>query len=81
MSEPALISSAAIDRDNPWPGLASFTEDQRAFFHGRDDEILDLTQLAERRPLVVLFGHSTMMSDGKNRGGKKRKTIGLTFSA
>jgi hypothetical protein len=58
MSEPAQSSAAAIDRDNPWPGLATFTEDQRAYFHGRDEEILDLTQLAERRPLVVLFGQS-----------------------
>ena len=48
----------AIDAENPWPGLATFTEDQRAYFHGRDEEILDLTQLAERRPLVVLFGQS-----------------------
>ncbi len=51
-------ASSAIDADNPWPGLSTFTEDQRAFFHGRDEEILDLTQLAERRPLVVLFGQS-----------------------
>ena len=50
--------SASIDADNPWPGLATFTEDQRAYFHGRDEEIIDLTQLAERRPLVVLFGQS-----------------------
>jgi WD40 repeat protein len=58
MSDPSQISSAAVDRENPWPGLASFTEDQRGFFHGRDEEITDLTQLAERRPLVVLFGQS-----------------------
>jgi len=58
MSEVSPTSSSAIDRDNPWPGLATFTEDQRAYFHGRDEEIIDLTQLAERRPLVVLFGQS-----------------------
>ena len=81
MSELKPMSAAAIDRDNPWPGLAKFAEEQRAYFHGRDEEILDLTQLAERRPLVVLFGQPTMMSEGKNRGGKKRKTTGLTFSA
>ncbi len=52
------ISSSAIDRDNPWPGLAPFTEDQGAYFHGRDDEIDDLTQLARLRALVVLFGQS-----------------------
>jgi hypothetical protein len=47
-----------VSSESPWPGLASFTEEQRAYFHGRDEEILDLTQLAERRPLVVLFGQS-----------------------
>ncbi len=55
---PQNSSAPSIDRDNPWPGLATFTEDQRAYFHGRDEEIIDLTQLAERRPLVVLFGQS-----------------------
>ena len=30
--------SAAIDRENPWPGLASFTEDARTFFFGRKQE-------------------------------------------
>ena len=63
-SVPASVNSvlpnpaASVDRDNPWPGLAAFTEEQCAFFHGRDEEIIDLTQLAERRPLVVLFGQS-----------------------
>lgn len=58
MPDSAPVSAPAIDADNPWPGLATFTEDQRAYFHGRDEEIIDLTQLAERRPLVVLFGQS-----------------------
>jgi WD40 repeat protein len=50
--------SASVDAENPWPGLAPFTEDQGAFFHGRDDEIDDLTQIARLRALVVLFGQS-----------------------
>jgi WD40 repeat protein len=58
MSDSTPISSSAIDADNPWPGLATFTEDQGAYFHGRDDEIDDLTQLARLRALVVLFGQS-----------------------
>ena len=32
-----LQTSAAVDRENPWPGLASFTEDSRAFFFGREN--------------------------------------------
>jgi hypothetical protein len=35
--------SSLVSSDEPWPGLATFTEDQRAYFHGRDEEILDLT--------------------------------------
>ncbi|MFM9952980.1 MAG: hypothetical protein ACKVVO_02905, partial [Opitutaceae bacterium] len=58
MSVERSAAIAAIDRDNPWPGLATFTEDQGAYFHGRDDEIDDLTQLARLRALVVLFGQS-----------------------
>ena len=58
MSVERSASIAAIDADNPWPGLATFTEDQGAYFHGRDDEIDDLTQLARLRALVVLFGQS-----------------------
>ncbi|MBI5767360.1 MAG: hypothetical protein HZA93_06155 [Verrucomicrobia bacterium] len=58
MSEVSQTSAGTIDRENPWPGLAPFTEDQGAFFHGRDDEIDDLTQLARLRALVVLFGQS-----------------------
>jgi len=37
VANPAPLS-AAIDRENPWPGLASFTEDARAFFFGRKQE-------------------------------------------
>ena len=51
-------SASVADADNPWPGLASYSEQQSRLFHGRDEEIVDLTQLAERRPLVVLFGQS-----------------------
>lgn len=58
MSESTPTSAPAIDHDNPWPGLATFTEEQVAYFHGRDDEIDDLTQLARLRALVVLFGQS-----------------------
>src|SRR3982750_4359655 len=56
--ESMQVAASAIDRDNPWPGLTSYSEQQSGLFHGRDEEIIDLTQLAERRPLVVLFGQS-----------------------
>ncbi|MSU50453.1 MAG: hypothetical protein EXS37_15440 [Opitutus sp.] len=50
--------SAAVDRENPWPGLASFTEDSRAFFFGREKETEELVRLVRRNTLTVLFGQS-----------------------
>lgn len=48
----------AIDRDNPWPGLASFTEELRGFFFGREKETDELVRLVRRNTLTVLFGQS-----------------------
>ena len=58
MSDAPHSSSAAIDRDNPWPGLASFTEDARGFFFGREKETDELSRLVRRQTLTVLFGQS-----------------------
>jgi WD40 repeat protein len=58
MSEPVSSSAPAVDRDNPWPGLASFTEDAREFFFGREKETDELLRLVRRQTLTVLFGQS-----------------------
>ena len=47
-----------VDAENPWPGLASFREADRDFFHGRDSESGELTRLVLRERLTVLFGLS-----------------------
>jgi len=47
-----------VDRDNPWPGLSSFTEDLRGFFFGREKETEELVRLVRRNTLTVLFGQS-----------------------
>jgi hypothetical protein len=47
-----------VERENPWPGLAPYTEAQRARFFGRDNEAHDLVQRVERKILTVLFGQS-----------------------
>ena len=57
MSETPSVS-ATIDRENPWPGLASFTEEARGFFFGREKETEELTRLVKRQTLTVLFGQS-----------------------
>jgi hypothetical protein len=54
----SVSASTTVGRGNPWPGLASFTEDQRAFFHGREAETAELFRLIRRAPLTVLFGQS-----------------------
>jgi WD40 repeat protein len=47
-----------VDRDNPWPGLSSFTEDLKSFFFGREKETEELVRLVRRNTLTVLFGQS-----------------------
>lgn len=47
-----------IDRENPWPGLSSFTEATQGFFFGRDRETDELSRLVRRETLTVLFGQS-----------------------
>lgn len=47
-----------LDAQNPWPGLASFGEDDREFFRGRDMEADELARLVRRERLTVLFGRS-----------------------
>src|SRR3954467_11665582 len=50
--------TAAVDPDNPWPGLSSFTEETRTLFFGRDKETDELSRLLRRETLTVLFGQS-----------------------
>jgi tetratricopeptide (TPR) repeat protein len=59
-SSPLLPDNAGtgVDTDNPWLGLASFTEESRAFFFGREQEITELERRVQRKLLTVLFGKS-----------------------
>ena len=51
-------AASTLNRDNPWPGLATFEEADSAFFHGRGAEAAELLQLVQRETLTVLFGRS-----------------------
>ena len=44
---PPPTPTAMVDQENPWPGLASFTEDSRSFFFGREPETEELVVVAE----------------------------------
>jgi len=46
------------DAQHPWMGLSSFTEEDRAFFAGRGDEVDELLRLVQRDTLTLLFGVS-----------------------
>ncbi len=43
---------------NPWPGLASYTEDSKDIFYGRSAESATLSALIRRNLFVTLYGRS-----------------------
>ena len=54
---------------NPWLGLASFTEETRACFYGRDEEVAELARRVQRKLLTVLFGQSGLGKTSILRAG------------
>ncbi len=65
----AAAGAATVDERNPWLGLASFTEETRAFFFGRDAEIAELARRVQRKLLTVLFGQSGLGKTSILRAG------------
>ncbi|HVU16006.1 MAG TPA: hypothetical protein VHD32_03735 [Candidatus Didemnitutus sp.] len=53
-----LPIAATVDSQHPWLGLASYTEEVREYFHGRDDDAAELSRRVQRKLLTVLFGQS-----------------------
>lgn len=49
---------STIDTQHPWLGLASFTEETRPYFYGREDEVGELSRRVQCKLLTVLFGQS-----------------------
>ena len=58
-----------VDASNPWLGLASFTEETRAFFFGREEEVAELARRVQRKLLTVLFGQSGLGKTSILRAG------------
>lgn len=54
----AAAPTTQLDPDNPWPGLESFEEEARDYFHGREAETEELLRRVADAPLTVLFGKS-----------------------
>jgi tetratricopeptide (TPR) repeat protein len=55
---PAPIIPTELSKQNPWPGLRAFGEDDRDYFFGRDREAAELFSLVQRSSVVVLYGQS-----------------------
>ncbi|MGH8135666.1 MAG: WD40 repeat domain-containing protein, partial [Steroidobacteraceae bacterium] len=52
------LAAVTLDPENPWLGLFSYSEETRAYFHGRDEETAELCRRVQRKLLTVLFGQS-----------------------
>ena len=61
--------AVTIDPQNPWLGLFSYSEETRAYFHGRDEETAELARRVQRKPLTVLFGQSGLGKTSLLRAG------------
>jgi hypothetical protein len=61
--------TVALDPENPWLGLFSYTEETRAYFHGRDAEAAELARRVQRAILTVLFGQSGLGKTSLLRAG------------
>jgi tetratricopeptide (TPR) repeat protein len=68
-----------LDPDNPWLGLSSYTEETRAFFHGRDEEAAELARRVQRKLLTVLFGQSGLGKTSLLRAGLVPRLRGEGF--
>ena len=54
----ADLTKIMVDDEHPWPGLASFREQDAHFFKGRESDIETLHSLVNRERLSILFGIS-----------------------
>ncbi len=61
--------AVTIDPENPWLGLFSYSEETRAYFHGRDEETAELARRVQRKLLSVLFGQSGLGKTSLLRAG------------
>jgi tetratricopeptide (TPR) repeat protein len=59
----------SVDAEHPWLGLASFTEDTRAYFYGREEEVAELGRRVQRKQLTILFGQSGLGKTSILRAG------------
>jgi len=66
---PPASSDATVDKEHPWLGLASFTEETRQYFYGREEEVAELCRRVQRKLLTILFGQSGLGKTSILRAG------------
>ena len=66
---PAVAAQVTVDAQHPWLGLASFTEETRGYFYGREDEVAELARRVQRKLLTILFGQSGLGKTSILRAG------------
>jgi hypothetical protein len=64
-----LAAQLAVDAEHPWLGLASFTEETRGYFYGREEEVAELCRRVQRKLLTILFGQSGLGKTSILRAG------------
>ena len=69
MNAAPVFSAPNVDERNPWLGLASFTEETREYFYGREEEVAELARRVQRKLLTVLFGQSGLGKTSILRAG------------
>jgi hypothetical protein len=58
MADVIVTEPEMLNPENPWPGLKPFTEQGKSFFHGREDQVIELGQRVAADRVTVLFGQS-----------------------
>ena len=76
---PDISTETTVDPENPWLGLSSYSEETRAYFHGRDDEAAELARRVQRKLLTVLFGQSGLGKTSLLRAGLAPRLRGSGF--
>jgi Novel STAND NTPase 1 len=65
----SIATKPEVDAEHPWLGLDSFSEETRAYFYGRDEEVAELARRVQRRLLTILFGQSGLGKTSILRAG------------
>jgi tetratricopeptide (TPR) repeat protein len=75
----AIAFPSELTKQNPWPGLRAFGENDRDFFFGREREGAELLSLIQRAPVVVLYGQSGLGKTSLLQAGLFPKLKVLNF--